>query len=86
MNCIVDFQSCDAGIPSVCLLGTSQRAHGGMLWFVGQGKMVSVAEEEDPRKAILRHGKDEFSAYTAAYKKTQPSPMFAEEEDDEEDS
>ena len=44
----------------------------------------------DPREAILRHGDKattEYSAWTAAYSKTQPTPIFAqeEEEDKEED-
>ncbi|CAD7699667.1 unnamed protein product [Ostreobium quekettii] len=50
-----------------------------------KGKMVPVEEEQDPRKAILRHSKEDFSAFTAAYKKTQPTPMFAQDDDDEEE-
>ncbi|GMH33543.1 hypothetical protein BSKO_01377 [Bryopsis sp. KO-2023] len=53
-----------------------------------RGKMMSVDEERDPREALLRHAnkKDAFSLYTAAYKKTQPEPIFADvEEEGEED-
>lgn len=48
--------------------------------------MVSVEDEADPREAILRHAnkKDAFSFYTAAYKKTQPNPIFTEVSEDEE--
>ncbi|GMH35677.1 hypothetical protein BSKO_08705 [Bryopsis sp. KO-2023] len=53
-----------------------------------RGKMMSVDEERDPREALLRHAneKDAFSLCTAAYKKTQPEPIFADvEEEGEED-
>lgn len=56
------------------------------------GMLQRPDEEEDIRETILRHGnvaeKDErFSSYMAAYQKTQPKPIFAEEEnaDEEED-
>lgn len=50
--------------------------------------MVSVEDETDPREAILRHAnkKDAFSLYTAAYRKTQPKPIFAEVSEDEDES
>lgn len=53
-----------------------------------KGKLVGVAQEQDPREAILRHaGKasEEFSGYTAAYKKTQPKPIYAQEEEEEQE-
>eukprot|EP00879_Flechtneria_rotunda_P007172 GHRR01007527.1.p1 GENE.GHRR01007527.1~~GHRR01007527.1.p1 ORF type:complete len:743 (+),score=231.29 GHRR01007527.1:361-2589(+) len=55
-----------------------------------RGKLVSVDAELDPREAILRHADkvDEVSHLTAAYAKTQPKPIFAEpqpEEEEEED-
>jgi hypothetical protein len=56
-----------------------------------RGKLVSTDAELDPREAILRHeGKqDDISHLTSAYAKTQPQPIFAEEEpgsSDEEDA
>lgn len=53
-----------------------------------RGMLQSVAEEMDPREAILRHGDkadDEFGLLTAAYAKTQPKPIFAEPEEDEDE-
>ena len=52
-----------------------------------QGKLNSVDETEDPREALLKHADkvDVFSAFTNAYKDTQPKPIFAEEEKEEED-
>lgn len=52
-----------------------------------RGKLVSVDTEMDPREAILRHeGKeDEISALTAAYAKTQPKPVFAQPDEDEDE-
>lgn len=46
-----------------------------------QGMLKNPAEE-DIRAAILRHQEhaDEFKAHTAAYDKTQPVKIFAEEE------
>jgi hypothetical protein len=46
-----------------------------------------VDETEDPRQALLKHAdkKDEFSLFTKAYAQTQPKPIFAEEEKDEDE-
>lgn len=57
------------------------------MFVILKGKMVSVEDEPDPREAILRHAnkKDVFSLYTAAYRKTQPKPIFAEASDDSQD-
>lgn len=51
-----------------------------------QGMLKNPAEE-DIRAAILRHQEhaDEFSAHTAAYNKTQPVKIFAEEEKEPEE-
>jgi hypothetical protein len=48
---------------------------------------VSVHEELDPREAILRHADkdDDISALTAAYRKTQPKPIFASPDEEEEE-
>jgi len=50
-----------------------------------QGLMDKPAEE-DIRAAILRHEgqTDSFKRLTEAYAKTQPKPIYAEEEDDDE--
>lgn len=55
------------------------------LWRV-QGMLKNPAEE-DIRAAILRHEAhaDEFKAHTAAYNKTQPTKIFAEEEKEEQE-
>eukprot|EP00878_Enallax_costatus_P028867 GHUV01031219.1.p1 GENE.GHUV01031219.1~~GHUV01031219.1.p1 ORF type:complete len:171 (+),score=55.85 GHUV01031219.1:560-1072(+) len=53
-----------------------------------RGKLVSTDAEMDPREAILRHGDkkgDAVSLLTAAYNKTQPKPIFAEPEPDEDE-
>ena len=52
-----------------------------------QGKLNSVDETEDPREALLKHADktDEFSSYTNAYQETQPKPIWAEEEPEEEE-
>lgn len=54
------------------------------------GLLKAPDEEEDVRAAILRHGKtggdQEFSTHTAAYAKTQPKPIFAEPEPEEEEA
>ncbi|KAF6259467.1 WD40 repeat-like protein [Scenedesmus sp. NREL 46B-D3] len=53
-----------------------------------RGKLQSVDTEMDPREAILRHANtkdDQISMLTAAYAKTQPKPVFAEPESEEED-
>ena len=44
-------------------------------------------ETEDPREALLKHADktDEFSSYTNAYQETQPKPIWAEEEPEEEE-
>ena len=49
--------------------------------------MLKNPAEEDIRAAILRHQgqADEFNAHTAAYNKTQPVKIFAEEEKEEEE-
>ena len=51
-----------------------------------QGMLKNPAEE-DIRAAILRHQEhaDEFSTHTAAYNKTQPVNIFAEEEKEPEE-
>jgi hypothetical protein len=52
-----------------------------------RGKLVAVEEELDPREAILRHGnkEDAISQLTEAYRKTQPKPIFAEPDPDEDE-
>lgn len=43
--------------------------------------------EEDARQAFLRHAdkkEDAFSRFTEAYRSTQPTRVYAEEEDEEE--
>jgi WD40 repeat protein len=57
---------------------------------VGAGAAAAAAAtgpREDVRAAMLRHptggGGDAFSRLTAAYAKTQPKPIFAEEEEEE---
>ncbi|KAL3132621.1 hypothetical protein ABBQ32_009149 [Trebouxia sp. C0010 RCD-2024] len=49
--------------------------------------MLKNPAEEDIRAAILRHEAhaDEFKAHTAAYNKTQPNKIFAEEEKEEQE-
>lgn len=45
-------------------------------------------KEEDARQAFLQHANkagDEFSRFTAAYRKTQPDRILAEEEEEEEE-
>jgi hypothetical protein len=51
-----------------------------------QGKLIAP-ENIDPREAILRHAdkKDIFSTFTAAYAATQPKPIYAQSDDEEED-
>eukprot|EP00877_Chromochloris_zofingiensis_P012178 jgi/Chrzof1/7213/Cz02g14300.t1 len=76
-----------AGIGRAGRLGTT----GGTLLtqhlLKKHGQLVSTDQEMDPREAILRHAEkeDEISRLTAAYAKTQPKPIFAEPEVDEED-
>ena len=50
-----------------------------------KGKLIAVDESQDPREALLKHADkdDEFSSFTAAYAKTQPKPIFAQEEEEE---
>ena len=51
-----------------------------------KGKLKSADATEDPREALLRQDgkKDVFSEYlTAAYKETQPIPIFHKEEEEE---
>lgn len=53
-----------------------------------RGKLVSTDAEMDPRESILRHADkkdDAISMLTAAYSKTQPKPVFAEPEPEEEE-
>lgn len=53
-----------------------------------QGLLKNPAEE-DIRSAILRHGdaaKQEFGAHLKAYAQTQPKPVFAKDEEEEEDA
>lgn len=47
--------------------------------------MRSVDEEGDPREELLRHrnAKEEFGIFTAAYSRTQPTPIFAQVEEEE---
>lgn len=47
--------------------------------------MRSVDEEADPREELLRHrnAKEEFGIYTAAYRRTQPTPIFAQIDEEE---
>lgn len=47
-----------------------------------RGQLVHVDREMDPRESILRHAdkEDDISMLTAAYNKTQPTPIFAEPE------
>ncbi len=49
--------------------------------------MLKNPAEEDIRAAILRHEAhaDEFKAHTAAYNKTQPNKIFAEEEKEDQE-
>ncbi len=49
-----------------------------------QGMLKNPAEE-DVRAAILRHAdkQDKFSAFTAAYAKTQPTPIFQHDTESE---
>jgi hypothetical protein len=51
-----------------------------------QGQLKNPAEE-DVRASILRHAdkEDEFSRFTEAYQKTQPTRMYASEENEEEE-
>ncbi|GLC42741.1 hypothetical protein PLESTM_001374500 [Pleodorina starrii] len=53
-----------------------------------RGGLMAPEHEMDPRQAILRHAdkaKDEFSAWTAAYRATQPKPVFTQEQNEEEE-
>ena len=49
--------------------------------------MLQNPKEEDIRSAILRHADkaDEFATHTAAYNKTQPTKIFAEETEEEQE-
>jgi WD repeat-containing protein 70 len=68
-------------------IGTSQKTILTQHLLKQKGGLGAVADEIDPREAILRHGgkDDDFSLLTAAYRKTQPKPVFAEPSDDDED-
>ena len=50
--------------------------------------LIRKPEDEDVRAKILRHegNSDQFKQFTAAYNKTQPKPMYAEEEKEEEET
>ncbi|KAG2487343.1 hypothetical protein HYH03_014059 [Edaphochlamys debaryana] len=53
-----------------------------------RGGMKAPEHEQDPREKLLKHAdkaKDEFSAWTAAYRSTQPQPVYAQEEAEEEE-
>ncbi|XP_056592963.1 WD repeat-containing protein 70 [Triplophysa dalaica] len=64
-------------------------AHGGTLSsFIVKNIALDKSDDSNPREAILRHAKEaaENPFWIApAYKKTQPKPVFAEEEDEEEE-
>ncbi|XP_051764597.1 WD repeat-containing protein 70 [Ctenopharyngodon idella] len=64
-------------------------AHGGTLSsFIVKNIALDKTDDSNPREAILRHAKEaaENPYWVApAYKKTQPEPLFAEEEDEEEE-
>ncbi len=52
-----------------------------------RGKLVAPKDELDARAALLRHADttdDSISRLTQAYQKTQPKPIFAESDDEEE--
>ncbi|XP_046717362.1 WD repeat-containing protein 70 isoform X1 [Silurus meridionalis] len=65
-------------------------AHGGTLSsFIVKNIALDKTDDSNPREAILRHAKDaaENPYWVApAYKKTQPNPLFAEEESEDEDA
>lgn len=46
-----------------------------------------VSRDEDPREALLKYAKEaeENPYFFAAYKKTQPKPIFEEDEENEAD-
>ncbi|KAG2434016.1 hypothetical protein HYH02_012476 [Chlamydomonas schloesseri] len=83
--------------PDLGMIATG-RGKGGKLGSTGgtlltqhllkqRGGLMAPEHEMDPREALLRHSdkaKDEFSAWTAAYRATQPKPMYAQEEAEEE--
>lgn len=52
-----------------------------------RGALQSTDAEMDPREAMLRHAdkEDDISMLTAAYAKTQPTPLFAEPEPEEDE-
>ncbi|XP_051542016.1 WD repeat-containing protein 70 isoform X2 [Myxocyprinus asiaticus] len=64
-------------------------AHGGTLSsYIVKNIAVDKSDDSNAREAILRHAKEaaENPYWVApAYKKTQPEPVFAEEEDEEEE-
>ncbi|PNW83794.1 hypothetical protein CHLRE_04g217750v5 [Chlamydomonas reinhardtii] len=82
--------------PDLGMIATG-RGKGGKLGSTGgtlltqhllkqRGGLMAPEQEMDPREAMLRHAdkaKDEFSAWTAAYRSTQPQPMYAQEEPEE---
>lgn len=54
-------------------------------YLLEKGGMQKLEQQIDPREAFLRH-KDadaQESLYTSAYRKTQPTKQFAEEEEEE---
>ncbi|RXN18006.1 WD repeat-containing 70 [Labeo rohita] len=64
-------------------------AHGGTLSsYIVKNIALDKTDDSNPREAILRHAKEaaENPYWVApAYKKTQPDPLFAEEEEEEPD-
>ncbi|XP_036451049.1 WD repeat-containing protein 70 isoform X2 [Colossoma macropomum] len=65
-------------------------AHGGTLSsYIVKNIALDKTDDSNPREAILRHAKDaaENPYWVApAYEQTQPDPVFAEEESEEEDT
>lgn len=49
--------------------------------------LMRKPEDEDVRAKILRHegNSEQFKAFTAAYAQTQPKPIYAPEENEEEE-
>ncbi|XP_051784448.1 WD repeat-containing protein 70 isoform X1 [Erpetoichthys calabaricus] len=64
--------------------------HGGTLSsFIVKNIALDKTDDSNPREAILRHAKDaEENPYwvAPAYKRTQPNPVFADEESEDEDA
>ncbi|XP_076876885.1 WD repeat-containing protein 70 [Brachyhypopomus gauderio] len=64
-------------------------AHGGTLSsFIVKNIALDKTDDSNPREAILRHAKDAADNpywVAPAYKRTQPNPVFAEDESEEEE-